>query len=82
MIVVIYMLNHTTLTGDSSNLSGYDSSIVMRSPHISTEKRCFTVLHWFTVAFIIPFVCFWNVGDTFSDRWMSLILCVRLLRFL
>ena len=47
----------TMSTCGSSDVSGYDPSIVMISYQICTEQRCLLVCHWVTIALLTNLLC-------------------------
>ena len=78
VIFVLGLSTHTVLTGVSSDVSGYEYSLVMMSVHICTGQRCLPVCHWVIVEFSAPFLCVPNIGETLSARWIRPLLCVSL----
>ena len=65
VIVVLWFSTHTVFNGVSSDVTGYEYSLVMILAQIRTGQRCFTVCHWVTVAFLTPLLCVQNFGNTF-----------------
>ena len=76
VIVVLELLIHTVLTGESAGVSEYKSNLVMMPVQILTRQRYFPVCKWVTVEFLTPFFCVRNIGDNLSARCMILLLCV------
>ena len=76
------IFTHTVYTGVSSNVPGYDSSIVMILSQISTVNIYLPVRHWITAASLTPLSCVCNFKYTFFARYMQPLLCSILRRFL
>ena len=78
----MYLLNHTVLDGGVSDVSRYYSIVVMISEHIQTRQVNFNVCHRVIVAFLLLLLCVYDDGNTLTDRYMSLIMCVSSWQFL
>ena len=61
---------------------GYYSSLMVISALMNTEKRVVVVRHFFTVEFLTPFFCVWNIWETLSSRWRIPLSCGTLRSFL
>ena len=72
----------TVLTGVSRVVPEYESSQMMISAQMRTGQRVVVVRHCVTVAFLTPFFCVRNVGETLSARWRIPLSWESSLRFL
>ena len=82
IIFVLWFYTYTVFTGVSSDIPGYDSSLVMISAQTCTGQSCFPVRHWFTVALLTPLLWVLNIRDTLSAMCMHTIMCSSSCRFL
>ena len=82
MISVLEISISNVLAGVMSGVSGYDSIRVMISFKIFNGHSILHVFHWFALVFLMLLFCVWNLGDNFSTRWIILLICLILRRFL
>ena len=59
----------TVSTGVSHVVPGYESSLMIIYAQMRTSQRFVIVRHCVTLAFLKPFFCVRNVGDTLLARW-------------
>ena len=88
VVVVVFVFcfflssTQTVFTGVLRVVPEYESSRMMISAQMRTGQRFVVVRHCVTVAFLTPFFCVRNVGDTLSDRWRIPLSWENSLRFL
>ena len=76
VIIDFDLYTQYVLTGVLSGVYGYDYNLEMISPNICTRQRCLTICHWFTVSFLVPFFCVWNIGKTLYIMWTRPLQCL------
>ena len=74
--------NQCMFTGVSLVVPEYESSRIMISTQMCTEKRVVVVRHCVTVAVLTPFFFVHNGGETLSARWRIPLSWDNSLRFL
>ena len=68
MIAVLWCSTQTVFTVVSHVVPGYESSMMIISAHIRIGHIFLVVRYCVTVAFLTPFFCVQNIGDTLSAR--------------
>ena len=76
-IVMLWISIYTVFAGLSSDVPGYDISLVMILTQNFTGQRYFSFRHRVTFAFLAAFFCVLNAGYTLSTRFTLMITCQR-----
>ena len=82
LIYVLWCSAHTSFTGVSRVVLGFDSIMMMIYTQMRTGKRFLVVHYSVTVVFLTPLFWVLNAGDTLSEKCKILLFCGSLRRFL